>query len=103
MQNVSVLFHAVGNRFFKLLPFRDQRNFATFIWMVVAAIVSQSVSLAAWSIHLPFDVNEASTETRFRRWLHNTRINVEKLYDILMFQREKKVRVQIAEKVRIKS
>jgi hypothetical protein len=52
--------------------------------MVLAAIVSQSVSLAAWSVYLPFDVKAASTQTRFRRWLNNAKIDTQKLYDILI-------------------
>jgi hypothetical protein len=84
MQNISVLYHILGNRFSKLLPFRDRRNLATFIWMVLAAIVSRSVSLAAWSVYLPFDVKAASIQTRFRRWLKNAKIDTQKLYDILI-------------------
>jgi hypothetical protein len=52
--------------------------------MVLAAIVSQSVSLAAWSVYLPCDVKAASIQTRFRRWLNNAKIDTQKLYDILI-------------------
>ncbi|MCL2010584.1 MAG: hypothetical protein FWG71_08600, partial [Synergistaceae bacterium] len=53
----------------------DRRNFITFTWMVLAAILSQSVALYSWDIALPFEVNAASTIRRFSRWLHNPKID----------------------------
>ena len=63
--------------------FCDKRNFATFLWMVVGALVSRSLSLPMWHCHLPFGVQAASTERRFSRWLHNCRINPHDLYECL--------------------
>ena len=62
----------------------DRRNFITFTWMVLAAILSQSVALYSWNITLPFDVNAASTIRRFSRWLHNHKINAEQIYDSII-------------------
>lgn len=36
-----------------------------------------------WNCHLPFDVQAASTERRFNRWLHNSRINPHSMYESL--------------------
>jgi hypothetical protein len=71
MQNVYSLYCTLQERLAQLLTFLDRRNFITFIWMLIAAILSQSVALGSWNIVLPFDVNAASTIRRFSRWLHN--------------------------------
>ena len=52
--------------------------------MVLAAILSQSVALCSWDIVLPFDVNAASTIRRFSRWLHNHKIDTERIYDAII-------------------
>ena len=62
----------------------DHRNFVTFVWMVLAAILSQSVALYSWDIALGFDVNAASTIRRFSRWLHNKNIDIERIYDSII-------------------
>ena len=61
----------------------DRRNFITFTWMVLAAILSQSVALYSWDIALPFEVNAASTIRRFSRWLHNSKIDTIRIYDAI--------------------
>ena len=62
----------------------DRRNFITFVWMVIASILSQSVALGSWDTHLPFNVNAASTIRRFSRWLHNNKIDTERIYDSII-------------------
>jgi len=52
--------------------------------MVLAAILSQSITLGSWDIALPFDVNAASTIRRFSRWLHNFKIDTTRLYDAII-------------------
>ena len=84
MRNVSVLYHTLGNRFVQLLSFLDLRNFAVFIQMLTAAILSQNVTLPAWDIAMSFDVYAASTQTRFRRWLHNRKIDTQKICEVLI-------------------
>jgi hypothetical protein len=84
MQNVSILYHTLGNHFVQLLSFLDLRNFSVFLWMIIAAILSQNVTLTAWDIALAFDVYAASTQTRFRRWLHNPKINTQKICEVLI-------------------
>lgn len=52
--------------------------------MVLAAILSQSVSLSAWDVALPFNVNAASTIRRFSRWLHNRKIDTVRICDAII-------------------
>jgi hypothetical protein len=49
--------------------------------MVLAAILSKSVTLSAWDVALSFEVNAASTIRRFSRWLHNPKIDISQIYD----------------------
>jgi hypothetical protein len=84
MRNVSFLHHTLGNRFVQLLSFLDLRNFGVFIQMLTAAILSQNVTLTAWDIALAFDVYAASAQTRFRRWLHNPKIDTRKICEVLI-------------------
>lgn len=49
--------------------------------MVIAALVSRSLSLSQWHCHLPLDVQAASIERRFSRWLHNSLIDPHRLYE----------------------
>jgi hypothetical protein len=56
----------------------------TFSWMVLGAILSQSVALCSWGIALPFEVNAASTIRRFSRWLHNQNIDTKRIYDAII-------------------
>ena len=70
---------ALRNFYFSL----DRRNFITFVWMVLAAILSQSVALCSWDVALPFNVNAASTIRRFSRWLHNPKIDTRRIYDAI--------------------
>jgi hypothetical protein len=84
MQNVYNLYYTVKERLAQLLPFLDRRNTKTFIWMVIGAVLSQSVALGSWDTALPFDINAASTIRRFSRWLHNSKINTEQIYGAIM-------------------
>jgi hypothetical protein len=70
--------------FYLSLTGETSLNFITFIWMVSGAILSQSVALCSWDIALPFEVNAASTIRRFSRWLHNSKIDVNRIYDAII-------------------
>jgi hypothetical protein len=83
MQNVFMFHHTLGKRFVQLVSFMGLRNFRVFIWMIIAAIVSQNVTLPAWDIALPFVVYAASTQARFRRWLYNPKIDTRVIREIL--------------------
>jgi hypothetical protein len=84
MQNVYSLYYKLEERLTQLLLFLDYRNFITFIWMVLAIIFSKSIALCSWAIVLPFDVNAASSIRRFSRWLHNPKIDHERIYDAII-------------------
>src|SRR5499427_3492132 len=65
----------------------DLRHLKTLAWMMVGLIHSGCSSLSAWA---PYVVSRAqyaqSTVRRFRRWLHNDKIDVLALYGPLMTQ-----------------
>ena len=84
MQNVYSLYYTLKGHLTQFLFFLDHRNFITFIWMVLAAILSQNVTLGSWDNALPFDVNAASTIRRFSRWLHNPKIDTQRIYDAII-------------------
>ena len=69
--------------FYFSLTVETSLNFITFVWMVLAAILSQSVALCSWDVALPFEVNAASTIRRFSRWLHNSKIDTKRIYDAI--------------------
>jgi hypothetical protein len=71
----------LNERLKQYLFFIDSRNITTFVWMVLAAILSKSVALSSWDVALSFEVNAASTIRRFSRWLHNSKINISQIYD----------------------
>jgi hypothetical protein len=52
--------------------------------MVLAAVLSQSVTLCLWDVALSFDVNAASTIRRFSRWLHNKNNDTQRIYDAII-------------------
>ena len=81
MQNVYSSYCTLKERLKQYLLALDGRNAATFAWMVLAAILSKSVSLTSWDVALPFEVNSASTIRRFSRWMHNAKINISQIYD----------------------
>jgi hypothetical protein len=81
---VSILYHTLGNRFVQPLSFLDLRNFSTFIWMILAVLLSRNPTLSLWACQLPFDVNAATTTTRFERWLHNKKIDTGRLCEAVI-------------------
>ena len=61
---------------------KDIRHQATFLWMVYGLIQSRESNIPEW---VPFVFSKAeqaqSTERRFTRWLHNSNIETENIYD----------------------
>ena len=61
---------------------KDIRHQATFLWMVYGLIQSKESNIPEW---VPFVFSKAeqaqSTERRFTRWLHNSNIETENIYD----------------------
>lgn len=67
------------------IPWADRRHLQTLIWMVVGVICAECISLPRWSIYSHTRaVFAQSHQRRFSRWLHNSRINVHKLYSPLI-------------------
>lgn len=65
----------------------DQRHLQTLIWMVIGLICSECINLSKWRVYVKTRAQFAqSYQRRFSRWLHNPRINVQKLYSILIAQ-----------------
>ena len=59
----------------------DIRHLHTLIWMIIGLICSGGISLTKWTIYVDSRAGFAqSHQRRFSRWLHNPRINVQRLY-----------------------
>ena len=55
------------------------------VWMVIGLIHSESINLTKWARYIQSRAKEAqSKQRRFSRWLHNPRINVQRLYSPLI-------------------
>lgn len=75
----------IYNELLKLLSqsksWADIRHLHTLIWMVSGLICSGCISLTKWTIYVDSRAEFAqSHQRRFSRWLHNPRINVQRLY-----------------------
>jgi hypothetical protein len=67
------------------LPWADQRHCQTLIWMVIGLVCSECINLTKWTVYIRTRAMFAqSHQRRFSRWLHNPRINVQKLYSPLI-------------------
>lgn len=63
----------------------DIRHFYTLTWMVIGLIQSGCISLTKWGAYIHSRAQFAqSKQRRFSRWLHNSRINVHRLYSPLI-------------------
>ena len=63
----------------------DIRHLYTLIWMIIGLIHAETVSLTKWGAYLKSRaVFAQSKQRRFSRWLHNPRINVQRLYSPLI-------------------
>ncbi|MBE9002044.1 transposase [Nostoc sp. LEGE 12447] len=75
----------IYNELLKLLgqskSWADIRHLHTLIWMIIGLICSGCISLTKWTIYVDSRAKFAqSHQRRFSRWLHNPRINVQRLY-----------------------
>lgn len=60
-------------------------HLTTCLWMIVALIHTGDVNLTRWLPHIPCRGQQAhSKQRRLSRWLHNSRINVHRLYKPLI-------------------
>ncbi len=63
----------------------DVRHLYTLTWMVIGLIQSGWISLTKWGAYMHSRALFAqSKQRRFSRWLHNPRINVQRLYNPLI-------------------
>lgn len=62
------------------MRFNDLRNAHTFVWAMVGLIASGSIHLSMWSLYRNSRAKAASIERQFSRWLHNDKIEPDKVY-----------------------
>lgn len=63
----------------------DRRHLQTLIWMVIGLICSECISLTQWGVYVQSRAKFAqSHQRRFSRWLHNSRIHVQRAYSPLI-------------------
>jgi hypothetical protein len=61
--------------------YKDLRHLKSLAWMINGLICSGQLNLSAWEPYVQSDATQAqSYERRWRRFLENIRINVEKIY-----------------------
>lgn len=83
----SRLYHQLQSLVGQSMPWADQRHLQTLIWMVIGLVLSECISLTKWRVYIQSRaVFAQSHQRRFSRWLHNPRINVQKLYGALIAQ-----------------
>lgn len=81
----SRLYHQLQTLLGQSIPWSDQRHLQTLLWMVIGLICSECISLTKWRVYIRSRaVFAQSHQRRFSRWLHNPRINVQKLYSALI-------------------
>jgi len=85
MENSSRLYNTIVKVLCQHRNWLDIRHLYTLAWMMVGIILSECISLTAWT---PYVLGRAkyaqSIVRRFQRWLNNPRINVHHLYAPLM-------------------
>src|SRR5512139_1846222 len=81
----SRLHHQLQTLLGQSIPWSDQRHLQTLIWMVIGLVCSECINLTKWCVYVRTRaVFAQSHQRRFSRWLHNPRINVQKLYSALI-------------------
>jgi hypothetical protein len=81
----SRLYHQLQTLLGQSIPWADQRHLQTLLWMVIGLVCSECISLTKWGIYIQTRAQFAqSHQPRFSRWLHNPRINVQRLYSPLI-------------------
>lgn len=85
MSQYSPLYHALNNWLGQSLPWSHRSHLTTCLWMVIALLQRGEISLTRWLPYLPCRGLQAqSKQRRVSRWLHNSRINVHRLYKTLI-------------------
>lgn len=85
MQGIPRLHSALVKLLRQSQEWSDVRHLYTLAWMVIGLIASGCISLTKWGAHMQSRaVFAQSRQRRFSRWLHNPRINVQRLYSSLI-------------------
>lgn len=81
MKKNSRLYHALKTWMGQSESWAHLGHLTTCLWMIVAMIHTGEVNLTRWLPYIPCRGNQAqSKQRRLSRWLHNSRINVHRLY-----------------------
>lgn len=81
----SRLYHQLCDLLGQSSQWADQRHLQTLIWMVIGLVCSECISLTKWRVYVRTRAKFAqSHQRRFSRWLHNSRINVKRVYSPLI-------------------
>ncbi len=81
----SPLYDALNAWLGQSVPWAHRAHLTTCLWMVVALIQRGEVSLTRWLPYVPCrGVQAQSKQRRLSRWLHNSRLNVHRLYKPLI-------------------
>lgn len=86
MESTSRLYDTLFEVYGQHEKWLDKRHLKTLVWMVIGIILSGKINLTEW---VPYTITKAlasSTQRRFSRWLHNSRIEVNSLYGPLVYQ-----------------
>lgn len=81
MEGTSRLYDELRELLGQLSPWADARHLQSLVWMVVGLVCSGCISLTKWGAYI--DTRAVFAQSHQRRcsgWLHNPRINPQKLY-----------------------
>lgn len=85
MNNTPAKMHDTVIALLKQACWKDIRHLNTLAWMVVGLLLSGTIHLSRWIHYTHSRARQAqSTERRFRRWLGNRRIDVDRLFGALL-------------------
>jgi hypothetical protein len=85
MNNTSRLYETLVTLLKQSKEWVDIRHLYTLSWMVIGLMQSSCISLTQWGVYIHSRALFAqSRQRRFSRWLHNSRINVRRLYSPLV-------------------
>lgn len=78
-------YNALNSWLGQLAPWANATHLSNCLWMVIALMERGEVSLTRWLPYVPCRGKQAqSKQRRLSRWLHNSRINVHRLYKPLI-------------------
>lgn len=85
MEGTSRLYNELRQLLGQSSSWADARHLQTLVWMVIGLICSGCINLTKWTTYIQSRALIAqSRQRRLSRWLHNSRINVQRLYSPLI-------------------